>query len=225
MGTYDGLFRWYVDRFDVLNRDEMYKWEACQQFQDCWKPDEPDFAGMLKKALGRLSNITDAGTSPRRGIELFAEQEPETVREMFLALFSEGDLETRINRFIRDSESLRERLGYQSYYRYKQSPRSVMAYLACWKPDEHFFYKWEEAHKFAQKIGFEYEWGLGSSFKPDIYYRRCNQLIGAMRQCDELMAVNETRFSQNSQKLWPDKAFHILAYDVIFCTCSEMYNS
>ena len=196
MSAYDELFRWYIEKFDILtdsHNNETYKWAACQQFKNCWNPDRDDFSEMLKEALGSLGNVTDATVSPRRSIVEIAKHEPETVREMFLALFSDGELSSRINRFIRDSEPLVTKY-WQGQWRYKQTQSSVMAYLACWRPDEHFFYKPTEAKKFAKKVGFSKKWGAGASFKPETYYLMCYQLIDAMRQCDELMQTNERRF-------------------------------
>lgn len=222
------LFDRYITRFDTLTNsyyDENYKWAACQQFQDEWKPDKPGFADVLTKSLGGLKNITDSRNArPRRGMEIFAEQEPETVRNMFLALFSDGDLEKRIDRFIGDSEPLVKKYG--SWVN-KQTPSAVMAYLSCWRPDEYFFFKPREAWEFAKFVGFEYDWGTASSFKPDVYCQMCNQLIAVMKQCDELMRINETRFEEPKKagrKLWPDKAQHILAYDMIYCSFSVKYN-
>ena len=219
------LFSRYIAKFDVLTNsyyDESYKWVACQQFKDCWEPNRSDFADMLKKALGGIGNITDAGKMrPRKGVELFAEQEPDIVRDMFLALFADGDLKTRVDRFIGSSEALVRKYGNWSN---EQTPSAVMAYLACWKPDEYFFFKPREAWKFARFVGFEDDWGAASSFKPGIYCRMCNQLIEAMRQCDELMQTNKSRFVKDGRKLWPDEALHILAYDLIFCSFSPKYN-
>lgn len=152
----------------------------------------------------------------------FAEREPETVRRMFSALFSEGDLKARIDCFLQDSKPLEQKYGG---WRYKQSLSAVMSYLACWRPDEHFFYKYTEACEFAQIVEFEDGWGWGASFRPDVYYRMCNELIEAMWQCDELMCVNATRFEKDNRKLWPDTALHILAYDMIYCSCADRYKS
>ena len=150
------LFSRYIAKFDVLTNsyyDESYKWVACQQFKDCWEPNRSDFADMLKKALGGLGNITDAGKMrPRKGVELFAEQEPDIVRDMFLALFADGDLKTRVDRFIGSSEALVRKYGNWSN---EQTPSAVMAYLACWKPDEYFFFSREKHGSLRDLLGLK----------------------------------------------------------------------
>lgn len=212
----------YVARFDALVKQEEYKWRAPQKFHDSWQPNAEDYPGMLRHAFRGLGNITDAkGTSPRQGVVVFAKQEPGSVRKMFSALFSTGDLATRVDRFIADSEVLLDKYG--KWY-HRQTTSAVMAYLACWKPDEYFFFKTAEARKFAEFVEFEPDWGTSSSFRPEVYCDMCDHLIAVMRQHKALLQVNEKRFANSGRKLWQDEALHILAYDVIFCSFASMYN-
>lgn len=229
----EALFDKYIAKFDVLTNsyyDETYKWAACKQFQDNWDINAPNFSNMLKRAMGTLGgggigNLADASVQSFSGLVKFAEQEPETVREMFSALFSEGDLKTRIDRFLQDSKPLEQKYGG---WRYKQSLSAVMNYLACWKPDEYFFYKRKEANKFAERVEFDGKIERWPKFSPRVYRRMCNELIEAMRQREDLLRVNATRFEKElngkNRKLWPDESLHILAYDVIYCTFADRYN-
>lgn len=212
----------YVARFDALVKQEEYKWRAPQKFHDSWQPNAEDYPGMLRCAFGGLGNITDArGTSPRQGVVVFAQQEPDSVRQMFCDLFRAGNLGVRVDRFIADSDILLEKYG--KWY-HRQTPSAVMAYLTCWKPDEYFFFKTAEARKFASFVEFEADWGTMNSFKPEVYCDMCNQLIRIMQQHQTLLRVNKKRFADNGQRLWPDESLHILAYDVIFCSFAPMYN-
>lgn len=231
MKNLNALFDRYIAKFDTFN--ENYKWAACQQFQDNWYAYEPDFTKKLVNAMGThpggggLGNLTDASVYPFRGMVEFSKQEPDTVQEMFSALFADGDLKSRIDSFMQSSDLLNQKYGDGGWL-YAQSPRSVMAYLACWKPDEYFFYKDKEARKFAEEVEFGDSWGRGTNFKPEVYHRMCNELIEVMRQREDLLRVNATRFEKESRgekrRLWPDSSLHILAHDVIFCSFAEMYN-
>lgn len=225
----DDVFDWYIAKFDAFN--ENYKWAACQQFRDNWDINATNFANMLNLALGRhpggggLGNLVESGRHRAfSGLLIFAENEPETVRAMFASLFSEGDLRERIERFMQDSHPLVEKYGEKDGYKsYKQDIAAVMDYLACWKPDEYFFYKYTEANKFAKEVAFDGKIEQWPKFSPRVYYRMCNELIEAMRQREDLLRVNATRFTKDSRKLWPDRSLHILAHDVIFCSCEERY--
>jgi len=220
----DAMFDRYIAKFDSFN--ENYKWAACQQFQDNWYANEPDFAKKLNNALGGLGNLTASRYDlPLPGLLLFAKQEPETVQNMFSALFTDGDLKMRIDGFRQAGYSLAKKYGNRQYV---QSVAAVMDYLACWRPDEYFFYKYSEAREFADIVEFEDDWGQGANFKPEIYHRMCVELIEEMQQREDLLQVNAARFEKErmgkNRRLWPDKSLHILAHDVIFCSCAKMYN-
>ena len=91
------------------------------------------FASALYKAKAVTANLIDSYTQPFAGLVEFAKHEPETVREMFINLYSddEGDIhiqEALIADFFDKSNELLEKYTPGSY-RYKQNSHSVSAYL------------------------------------------------------------------------------------------------
>jgi len=231
----NALFDRYIERFNsakFVDFDENYKWAVCKQFRDNWDINASNFADMLNNAMGTgkrkkgLWNLTNSGWQrPFPGLLKFAKHEPETVRNMFSELYAVGDLTFRIDHFIRDSKPLVEKYGERAD---NQTVAAVMAYLSCWKPDEYFFYKAKEARRFATYTEFDGKIKNWPDFSSRDYFRMCNELIDAMRQREDLLRVNATRFEKERRKenrsLWPDESLHILAYDMIYCTFADQYN-
>lgn len=175
----------YADKFDFLidpkGNDENYKWRAIQYFQDNFDIDVENFSDMFANATSKTLNLVNDTTQPLTGIIEYAKRDNEKVRTMFKALYADdgGDLsnrQKRISNFIDESEILKEKY-YPGSWRFTQAPRSVMAYLTLYKPDENFFYKATEAKEFADCVEFYEDWGSGSNFKLDIYHKMCNEMI------------------------------------------------
>ena len=104
-------------------KTEKYKWEAVKTFQDNWNIDATNFADMLKNSIPKevkagLFNFVY--TTSFSYIEYFAENEPETVRKMFLDLFDEDkEIYERIDNFKEASKKLS---GYSiDYYMCKDT--------------------------------------------------------------------------------------------------------
>ena len=78
--------------------DERYKWEMIKHFQDNFDLDAENFYEMLKNSLAKTSNLLAGGHYLPRYVVLniFAKNEPETVRKMFRELFDEKTLSRRI---------------------------------------------------------------------------------------------------------------------------------
>ena len=75
---------------------------------------------MLRDATAKTENLIDSTTQPLYGMIFYAKKEPETVRNMFKALYAEdnGDLVVRqkkIDKFINDSEILRYKYAKDSW--------------------------------------------------------------------------------------------------------------
>ena len=172
-------------------------------------------------------NLIDNYTQPFHGLVKFAEHEPDTVREMFIALYSDdnGDIEIRkkkVSDFLRRSHELRDKY-YPDSYLYKDDMHSVTGYLFLYDPDHNYIYKATHALAFADCVEFYDDWGWGDSVKLDVYYRMCDQLVEAAKSDAYLMAADERRFTdcwgQKPESLHPDLEKHILAFDLIYC-CS-----
>lgn len=214
----------YADKFDFLidpkGNDENYKWRAIQYFQDNFDIDAENFSDMFANATSKTLNLVNDTTQPLTGIIEYAKRDNEKVRAMFKALYADdgGDLsnrQRRISNFIDESEILKEKY-YPGSWRFTQTPRSVMAYLTLYKPDENFFYKATEAKEFADCVEFYEDWGSGSNFKLDIYHKMCNEMIDTIKELPDFLKLNSSRFNVDNRKMYADNSFHILAFDIIY---------
>ena len=228
------IFTNYVQQFERINNTthrEYYKWQIIKVFRqrmdETLKASSEEFPAMLYKMKKLSENLIDNYTQPFHGLVKFAEHEPDTVREMFIALYSDdnGDIEIRkkkVSDFLRRSHELRDKY-YPDSYLYKDDMHSVTGYLFLYDPDHNYIYKATHALAFADCVEFYDDWGWGDSVKLDVYYRMCDQLVEAAKSDAYLMAADERRFTdcwgQKPESLHPDLEKHILAFDLIYC-CS-----
>ena len=79
----------YKQYFPLHWKDEKYKWEAVQYFQNNWDIEAENFLDMFMKATDKTFNLlASMNNYPRAMIRAFAEEEPETVRDMFIVLYA-----------------------------------------------------------------------------------------------------------------------------------------
>ena len=132
--------------------NEIYKWKAVKCFQDNWDINAPDFQSMLKSALAKTYNLlTSSQFFPKRMIEMFAEAQPETVRDLFRALFDEGvDVKKRVKAFEEGTAELLE--GYPNLKMTHQDPNSISTYLWLRYPDKYYIYKYSVIKDNARKL-------------------------------------------------------------------------
>jgi hypothetical protein len=231
------IFSNYIEKFEFINNDthnEIYKWEVAKNFrilmEDALSKEGTEFAEALYKVKAATFNIIDSYTQPFYGLVEFAREEPDTVKKMFLALYSDdaGDLQTQqklIADFFNSSKVLLEKYSPGSY-RYKQNSHSLSSYLFLYNPDNHYMYKSTHASKFADCIEFYDSWGSGDNIKLDVYHRMCNELVDEIKKCDNLISTDairfDGRFRVKPEDLFEDREKHMLAFDIIYC-CSK-YN-
>lgn len=226
------IFSHYIERFEELNNHihkEYYKWEIINEFHkkmdDTLKAESSVFAERLYEMKKLSANLIDNYTQPFHGLVKFAEKEPETVREMFLKLYSEdgGNLAIRQQKvadFLKSSHELRDKY-FPGSYLYKDDMHSVTGYLFLYEPDHNYIFKASHALAFADCIEFYDDWGSGESVKLDVYYRMCDQVVEAIKQDEALLHTDASRFSKllGHKEMHPDCEKHILAFDLIYC-CS-----
>ena len=226
------IFQHYIDRFDYINGDEhceYYKWQVCHEYAPLMKvalsASDSDFSKALYEVKKCTHNIIDSYTQPFNGLVEYAKHEPDTVRSMFLDLYADdgGDIKIQMEKiadFFRRSNDLLDRYTPESFL-YKQNSHSVSAYLFLNDPDHHYMYKATQSQRFADCVEFYDDWGSGDNIKLDIYYRMCNELISAMKECPELLETDKSRFDGRLKltggELHPDNEKHILAFDIIYC--------
>ena len=227
------IFHNYADNFLQLNNSthaEYYKWRIAKEFKPLMDTalasSDSSFAARLSEVSVFTENLINGGrVQPFSGLVQFAKQKPDAVRSLFCDLFDGEDdlstLESRIIQFMERSEELREDLSPKNF-KYKNDPHSVTAYLALYDPDRHYIFRYSSARVFAKSVGFADDWRSGFSFKPDIYYRMCDELVATMKANSALMAVDQSRFTGEIPDIDPstlhrDPEKHILAFDIIYC--------
>lgn len=223
------IFKKYIDHFERINsveNDENYKWEIAQKFQE-FDVDAPDFADMLLRMLKISENLIDSSQQlPFYALVDYARKEPETVREMFRALFENEYLDVEAKQativaFIEASEELRKKYSPDSRL-YMNNQRSVMMYLFLRHPNSNYGYKASQAKSFADCIEFYDDWGPMNDFNLGIYCRMCDQLVEEIKKCDALVATHKSRYENTDRKFHADENLHILALDIIYS--SQVYN-
>lgn len=229
------IFKHYIEKFEYVNNSEhqeYYKWEIINRFHDEMDKALATPAEELSTKLYELkkltANLIDSYTQPFHGLVRFAEEEPETVRDMFKNLYADdgGDIEKRrlkVVEFLNKSHALRDKYFPDSYL-YKDDMHSVTGYLFLYDPDHNYFFKATHAQIFADCVEFYDDWGSGDNVDLKIYYRMCDQLVEAIKNSKALMATDASRFENgwgvDPNTLYPDPEKHILAFDLIYC-CSS----
>ncbi len=232
------IFSHYLDKFEYITdkngNDENYKWFIAKKFRvlmdDALTKEGDEFAQALYKVKIATKNIIDSYTQPFLGLVEFAKHEPETVKQMFINLYSDdkGDIhlqEKLISDFFDKSNELLEKYSPGSHL-YKQNSHSVSAYLFLYDPDNHYMYKAFQSKIFADCIEFYDDWGSGDNIKLDIYYRMCDWLVEQILLCPELLKTDESRFNlPNSNEMFADANKHMLAFDIIYaCSVYDLFD-
>lgn len=234
------IFQHYIDRFEYINSDahgEYYKWQVCHSFPKWMNralaaKDDDAFVKALTEAKKCTENIIDSYTQPFGGLVEIAKKDPEkhsaqAVRQLFQDLYADdgGDLKVqaeKIAAFFRRSNELLDEY-FPGSFLYKQNSHSVSSYLFLYDPDHHYMYKAVQSQRFADCVEFYDDWGSGDNIKLDVYYRMCDELVAAIKECPELLETDKSRFDGrlklNGGKLHSDAEKHILAFDIIYC-CS-----
>lgn len=229
------IFAHYTERFEELNNkdhDENFKWYVAKQFKErmdlAFTKDGMEFAGAMKSIVRDkiTKTIVDNYTQPFAGLAELACKEPDTVKQMLLALFADdgNDLkirEEKISTFFAQSMQLLNRY-FPGSFRYKQDAHAVSAYLFLYDPDHHYLYKSTQARLFADCVEFYDDWGYGNNIKLPVYYRMCDELVAEIKKCPSLLATDQSRFDGRfrvkPEEMSLDTEKHILAFDIIYCS-------
>ena len=213
----------YIDKFEILtnnNCDENMKWRAMHHFKENFDLNAPDFYEMFKYAMSESSIIINNGTvQPINGILKLITHEEDTMRGLFAMLYEDdsGDLDKRqdkIEYFVEETNKLLEKYE-RGKWKYKQDFRSVLAYLAFYKPEENYLYKSSQCQPFFRYLEYGEEIGYGQYFKLSRYYRMCDEVRQAISEHLELIETHNTRWAKVKD---PQDDLHILTFDIIYCS-------
>lgn len=134
------LLAQYYNFIDHPDYDELYKWEAVQNFQNNWDIEAENFEAMFNQSFQPENcNLWVSGMYyPRTMMMEFIKENPEEVRDMFRELYEENrDLMDRIRSFKQRTEDLLSEIGKSDKNHY-QDDRAIAVYLSFRYPDKYF---------------------------------------------------------------------------------------
>lgn len=195
--------------------DENFKWEAVKCFQDNWNIEAEDFAEMLKRSLAKTYGLlASMNNFPRQMIEIFAEEAPDKVKMMFVALFDENkDVVERILNFKDQSEQLLKEYGYDAKNHY-QNENSISTYLWLMYPDKYYIYKFGEIKSCAEVLQSSYKFKKGA-YEDNLrtFYSFYDELCTNLQSDTEMKKLLADNLTEDC---YPDKELRTLTIDFGF---------
>lgn len=216
----------YKANFDEIWKNERYKWVNAKHYKTHWNIDAENFAEMLAESLqpaatGEGALLSGAMYFPYRMICAFAQEDPDTVREMFRMLFDESQpLASRYSKFRASSEtclkkyraSSAEHAKAQNHY---QDLRAIMVYLSFEYPNTYFPFKYKMYTSFRDLVGFEEHKGKSEIWKVECYNQLCEEVLTRILADSELLAMQKKAL-EGDDECAPDEKYHLLTQTVIY---------
>lgn len=195
--------------------DENFKWEAVKCFQDNWNIDAEDFADMLKRSLAKTYGLlASMNNFPRQMIEIFAEEAPDKVKMMFIALFDENkNIVERILNFKEQAEQLLKDHGNDAKNHY-QNENSISTYLWLMYPDKYYIYKFGEIKSCAEVLQSSYKFKKGAyADNLRTFYSFYDELCANLQSDAEMKKLLADNLTEDC---YPDKELRTLTIDFGF---------
>lgn len=211
------LVKQYKQDFLKYWKQEKYKWQAIQWFQQHWNINAPDFERMFEQATNKTDNLLAANNNyPRGVIKALAQEFPSETKRLFVELFDESlELEQRINSFkskttklvIEHNKNDSDNQWKNSY----QNENAILTYLWLRYPDKYYIYKYSEFKAVAETLGFSGKIKKGGGYANvrngfEIYDMICSVL-------SQDAEVKNILSNVLTEDCYPDKAFKTLAVD------------
>ena len=204
----------YKEVFDKRWPDERYKWEAVKWFQDHWDINANNFYEMFTIATEKTDNLlASMNNFPRGMIQVYAEQDKEAVREMFIDLYDESKPVTdRIARFQVAAQDLCDRLspGKQHY----QRPMAITVYLWLRYPSKYDVFKYSVCKGACQYLESNYVPKKGNTpanIKGNM--ELIDNIIDGIKADSELIKSYKEKLDD---KCFFDQTYRTLAFDISF---------
>lgn len=213
----------YKEYFPKHWKDEMYKWEAIQHFQNHWDINAKNFLDMFMESTEKTYNLlANMNNYPRGMIKSFAMADPEAVRSMFIKLFDESTaLAQRIEQFITSAEELRVKYDDRTWKQHYQTTNAVSIYLWLKYPDKYYIYKYSEVRALSKEIESDFIPKKGSSAaNVENSFRLYNEIREILSNDSELDNMLRNVLDETC---YPDPRKITLTLDVVFFV-SRFYN-
>ncbi len=203
--------------------DERYKWEAIKTFQDNWKIDANDFAGMLERALSGTKNLLASNHYfPAKMASIFAQERPDEVRRMFENLFDDRkDLVGRFEEFKNQSAARLEECASfmdenygESATNSFQNETAISIYLWLRYPDKYYIYKFREIKTVSDRLGSNYHFKQGAySNNVRNFYAFYNEICDEIQKDAGLKGLLQSHLTKTC---YPDPECRTLTMDVCY---------
>ena len=213
----------YKAAFDNRWPDERYKWEAVKWFQEHWDINADNFYEMFTVATDKTFNLlVSMNNFPRGMIQVYAEQDKEAVREMFIDLYDESKPVTdRIARFQVSAQALCDRLspGKQHY----QRPMAITVYLWLKYPSKYDVFKYSVCKGTSQYLENTFvpkKGNIPANIKGNM--ELIDEIVSEVEKDEELLKMYKEKLDD---KCYNDQTYRTLAFDISFYIANFLNDS
>ncbi len=213
----------YKTAFENRWPDERYKWEAVKWFQEHWDINAENFYEMFTVATDKTFNLlASMNNFPRGMIQVYAEQDKEAVREMFIDLYDETKpVIDRIARFQVSAQSLCDRLspGKQHY----QRPMAITVYLWLKYPSKYDVFKYSVCKGTSQYLENTFvpkKGNVPANIKGNM--ELIDEILSEVEKDDELLKIYKAKLDE---KCYYDQSYRTLAFDISFYIANFLNDS
>lgn len=194
------LIEAYKADFSKNIENEIYKWKAIAHFQKHWNINAANFTEMLKLALSFENDnlLSGAMYFPKRMIWRFSELEEDVVKDMFVKLFDESDLNLaeRINAFSETSNEILHRHWTPDKNHY-QDYRAISTYLWLMFPDKYYIYKADCVAALAKYLDLDFKRSYKLKGQNVVnVYSIYDQVAEGLQQDKELCAMLDEKMDE-----------------------------
>jgi hypothetical protein len=204
----------YKSRFEELNSQELYKWQAIKHFQSQFDLKAPDFFENLSRSLELTSNLLDSSNFYARAMLLEnAEKAPEIIRSFFIDLYNEDEnILSRIEEFGLRFNELSKGIFPDKKKTY-QDHRAISVYLNLMYPERYFFYKYRMFRDFCQKVEMGFSPNPGRVKNIGLFQYTGQILQNIIKEDSELIRLHRSRLDKTC---YLDHNLHVLTQDIIY---------
>ena len=205
----------YKKEFNIHTGEEIYKWKAIKQFQDNWDIDAENFSEMLDKSFSKTANLlANNNNYPLGMLKAFCKVAPEELRIAFSKLYDENtSVVERINRFISDTDAIRNKHNPGDWQNTYQTPNAISTYLWLRYPDKYVIFKYSEIDMVSTILNSLYEPEAGSVESVEEGFNFYNLLSIELRKDDELVGLLKAQLTDDC---YSDPEYKTLAIDFAF---------
>ena len=225
----NGILAQYVQHCKArAAADEGTVWRAVDCFGVNWDIEDSDFPAMFADAMQQAQPTLDnPALQPIGGLQnlMLRDSEVELVRECFRWLYNEdgGDISKRRGRaeLFADQINGRFRRVFPRMTKYTMNTANAVFFLNLWEPHANYFYQASEAKAWADYFGYEADFGGGTALDLPRYYTMCNDLLHALENYPEIIALHKAYAEQELGGI--DDALHLLVYDILHTAYAEQF--